>query len=591
MLIYFGDLIVMSSLTKLLQYVKPYRRDAVLAMILLALVVVVDLSIPQFVQVLIDQGIAGKDMGVILNTSIIMIGISILSAVLSIINSVFSVRVSQSFGADLRKAVYHKIQSFSFGNLDHYKTGKLLIRLTSDINQLQTLVLLSLRMLIRAPLLLIGSIALMLMMNQQLAFMMLLLLPLTLIFTIVFIRIAQPIFKRVQKKLEVLNQILQENLSGIRVVKVFVRREHENKRFNEANIDIMQESFKVARLISILFPIMLLLMNLSTVGIIYFGGIQVSVGDLTIGEIIAFINYILSTMFPLLMLAMMAGQISSSTVSAERVMEIIDASAQVQDKPDAQTLKDIKGRVVFKNVDFSYNTDSSKPVLQNINLVAEPGQTVAILGETGSGKTSLINLIPRFYDVTKGKVTIDDIDVRDITQNSLRSQIGISLQEIILFSGTIRNNIKYGNPEATQEAVINAAKAAQAHEFINSFPDGYDSIVGQRGVNLSGGQKQRIAIARALLLNPKILILDDSTSFIDVETEAKIHEALEELMKTRTSFIVAQRVSTVLNADKIVVLNGGKIVAEGTHHELMESSPIYQEIYNSQLGNGVNDDE
>jgi ATP-binding cassette subfamily B protein len=581
----------MSSLTKLLQYVKPYRRDAVLAMILLALVVVVDLSIPQFVQVLIDQGIAGKDMGVILNTSIIMIGISILSAVLSIINSVFSVRVSQSFGADLRKAVYHKIQSFSFGNLDHYKTGKLLIRLTSDINQLQTLVLLSLRMLIRAPLLLIGSIALMLMMNQQLAFMMLLLLPLTLIFTIVFIRIAQPIFKRVQKKLEVLNQILQENLSGIRVVKVFVRREHENKRFNEANIDIMQESFKVARLISILFPIMLLLMNLSTVGIIYFGGIQVSAGDLTIGEIIAFINYILSTMFPLLMLAMMAGQISSSTVSAERVMEIIDASAQVQDKPDAQTLKDIKGRIVFKNVDFSYNTDSSKPVLQNINLVAEPGQTVAILGETGSGKTSLINLIPRFYDVTKGKVTIDDIDVRDITQNSLRSQIGISLQEIILFSGTIRNNIKYGNPEATQEAVINAAKAAQAHEFINSFPDGYDSIVGQRGVNLSGGQKQRIAIARALLLNPKILILDDSTSFIDVETEAKIHEALEELMKTRTSFIVAQRVSTVLNADKIVVINGGKIVAEGTHHELMESSPIYQEIYNSQLGNGVNDDE
>jgi ATP-binding cassette subfamily B protein len=581
----------MSSLTKLLQYVKPYRRDAVLAMILLALVVVVDLSIPQFVQVLIDQGIAGKDMGVILNTSIIMIGISILSAVLSIINSVFSVRVSQSFGADLRKAVYHKIQSFSFGNLDHYKTGKLLIRLTSDINQLQTLVLLSLRMLIRAPLLLIGSIALMLMMNQQLAFMMLLLLPLTLIFTIVFIRIAQPIFKRVQKKLEVLNQILQENLSGIRVVKVFVRREHENKRFNEANIDIMQESFKVARLISILFPIMLLLMNLSTVGIIYFGGIQVSAGDLTIGEIIAFINYILSTMFPLLMLAMMAGQISSSTVSAERVMEIIDASAQVQDKPDAQTLKNIKGRIVFKNVDFSYNTDSSKPVLQNINLVAEPGQTVAILGETGSGKTSLINLIPRFYDVTKGKVTIDDIDVRDITQNSLRSQIGISLQEIILFSGTIRNNIKYGNPEATQEAVINAAKVAQAHEFINSFPDGYDSIVGQRGVNLSGGQKQRIAIARALLLNPKILILDDSTSFIDVETEAKIHEALEELMKTRTSFIVAQRVSTVLNADKIVVINGGKIVAEGTHHELMESSPIYQEIYNSQLGNGVNDDE
>ena len=581
----------MSALTKLLQYLKPYRRDAVFAMILLALVVVVDLSIPQFVQILIDQGIAGKDMGVILNTSIIMIGISVLSALLAITNSVFSVRVSQSFGADIRKAVYHKIQSFSYGNLDYYKTGRLLIRLTSDINQLQTLVLLSLRMLIRAPLLLVGSIALMLMMNQQLALMMLLLLPLTLLFTIVFIRIAQPIFKRVQKKLEILNQILQENLSGIRVVKAFVRREHENNRFNEANIDMMQESFKVARLISILFPIMLLLMNLSTVGIIYFGGLQVSTGDLTVGEIIAFINYILSTMFPLLMLSMMAGQISSSSVSAERVMEIIDTTVHVQDKPNAQTLTAIKGRVVFTDVDFSYNTDSSKPVLQNINLVAEPGQTVAILGETGSGKTSLINLIPRFYDVTKGKVTIDGIDVRDITQNSLRSQIGISLQEIILFSGTIRDNINYGNRDATQEAVIDAAKAAQAHDFIKSFPDGYDSIVGQRGVNLSGGQKQRIAIARALLMNPKILILDDSTSYIDVGTEAKIHAALEKLMKTRTSFIVAQRVSTVLNADKIIVINGGKIVAEGTHYELIQSSPIYQEIFNSQLGNGGNDNE
>jgi len=581
----------MSALTKLLSYLKPYKRDAVLAMLLLALVVVVDLSIPQFVQVLIDQGIANKNMEVILNTSIIMIGISILSALLSIINSVFSVRVSQSFGADVRKAVYHKIQSFSFGNLDYHKTGRLLIRLTSDINQLQTLVLLSLRMLIRAPLLLVGSIALMIMMNQQLALMMLLLLPLTLLLTIVFIRIAQPIFKRVQKKLDNLNQILQENLSGIRVVKAFVRREHENKRFNDANIDLMHESFKVARLISILFPIMILLMNISTVGIIYFGGLQVSAGDLTVGEIIAFINYILSTMFPLLMLSMMAGQISSSSVSAERVMEIIDATAQVQDKPDAETLTAIKGRVVFTDVDFSYNTDSSRPVLQNINLVAEPGQTVAILGETGSGKTSLINLIPRFYDVTRGSVTIDGIDVRDVTQSSLRSQIGISLQEIILFSGTIRDNIKYGNRDATQEAVINAAKAAQAHEFIKSFPNGYDSAVGQRGVNLSGGQKQRIAIARALLMNPKILILDDSTSFVDVETEAKIHTALEELMKGRTSFIVAQRISTVLNADKIIVINGGKIVAEGTHHELMQSSPIYQEIYNSQLGNGGNDYE
>ncbi|MEE8322881.1 MAG: ABC transporter ATP-binding protein, partial [Candidatus Bathyarchaeia archaeon] len=419
----------------------------------------------------------------------------------------------------------------------------------------------------------------------------LLLLPITLILIIIFIRIAQPIFMVVQKKLETLNQILQENLSGIRVVKAFVRRVYENTRFNEANTDLMNQSFKVSRLISVLFPVMILVMNLSTVAVIYFGGLQVVAGSLTVGEIMAFINYLMSTMFPLLMLSMMAGQISAANASAERVMEIIDSTSKVQDEPNALTMTAIKGRVAFEDVSFSYNGDGAEPVLQNINLVAEPGQTIAILGATGSGKTSLINLIPRFYDVLKGRVTIDDVDVRKISQDSLRSQIGISLQEIILFSGTIRDNIKYGKADATEEEVIAAAKTVQAHEFIMSLPDGYDALIGQRGVNLSGGQKQRLAIARALLVNPRILILDDSTRFVDVETEAKIHEAMEALIKDRTSFIVAQRVSTVLNADKIVVLNRGTIVAEGTHSELMQTSPIYQEIYDSQLGTGGKDDE
>ena len=427
--------------------------------------------------------------------------------------------------------------------------------------------------------------------NQQLALTVLLLLPITLVLIIIFIRIAQPIFMVVQKKLETLNQILQENLSGIRVVKAFVRREYENTRFNEANTDLMSESFKVSRLISVLFPIMILVMNLSTVAVVYFGGLQAIAGTLTVGEIMAFINYLLSTMFPLLMLSMMAGQISAANASAERVMEIVDSTPQVQDEPNALTMTTIKGRVAFEDVSFSYNGDGAEPVLQNINLVAEPGQTVAILGATGSGKTSLINLIPRFYDVLKGRVTIDDVDVRKVTQDSLRSQIGLSLQDIVLFSGTIRDNIKYGKSDATEEEVIAVAKIVQAHEFIMSFPDGYDALVGQRGVNLSGGQKQRLAIARALLVNPRILILDDSTRFVDVETEAKIHEAMEALIKDRTSFIVAQRVSTVLNADKIVVLNRGKIVAEGTHSELMQTSPIYEEIYDSQLGTGGKDDE
>ncbi len=581
----------MSAIIKVLKFLKPYTRDAILAMVLLALGVGADLSIPRFVQILIDQGVIGKDMTIIFQTSLTMIGASILSALLAIVNTVFSVRVSQSFAADVRQAVYHKIQSFSFGNLDGFQTGRLLVRLTSDVNQLQIMVLLSLRMLVRAPLLLIGSIGFMIATNQQLALTVLLLLPITLILIIIFIRIAQPIFMVVQKKLETLNQILQENLSGIRVVKAFVRREYENTRFNEANTDLMSQSFKVSRLISVLFPVMILVMNLSTVAVIYFGGLQAIEGSLTVGEIMAFINYLMSTMFPLLMLSMMAGQISAANASAERVMEIIDSTSKVQDEPNALTMTAIKGRVAFEDVSFSYNGDGAEPVLQNINLVAEPGQTIAILGATGSGKTSLINLIPRFYDVLKGRVTIDDVDVRKVTQDSLRSQIGISLQEILLFSGTIRDNIKYGKADATEEEVIAAAKIVQAHEFIMSLPDGYDALIGQRGVNLSGGQKQRLAIARALLVNPRILILDDSTRFVDVETEAKIHEAMEALIKDRTSFIVAQRVSTVLNADKIVVLNRGTIVAEGTHSELMQTSPIYQEIYDSQLGTGGNDDE
>ena len=581
----------MSALIRTMKFLKPYKRDAALAMVLLTLVVGVDLSIPRLVQVIIDQGVATENMEVIINTSLIMIGASIISALLAIVNTVFSVKTSQSFAADVRKAVYHKIQSFSFRNLDAFETGRLLVRLTSDINQLQMVVLISLRMLTRAPLLIIGSIALMIATNQQLAMMMLLLLPLTLILIIVFVRIAQPLFTTVQKKLENLNQVLQENLTGIRVVKAFARKDYENARFNRANTDLMKESFKVVRLISVLFPIMILLMNLSTVAVVYFGGLQAIVGNLTVGEIMAFINYLLSTIVPLSILAIVAGQISASNASAERVMEIIDTASQLQDKPNATTLTAVKGRVVFEDVYFNYNGDGSEPVLQNINLVAEPGQTVAILGATGSGKTSLIHLIPRFYDVTKGRVTIDGIDIRDVTQDSLRKHIGISLQEVVLFSGTIRENIKYGGSDATEEEVIAAAKAAQAHEFITGFPEGYDTVVGQRGVNLSGGQKQRIAIARALLVKPKILILDDSTRFVDVETEAKIHEALEELMEDRTSFIIAQRVSTVLNADKIVVLNRGKIVAEGTHHELMGTSPIYREIYESQLGDGGPDDE
>jgi ATP-binding cassette subfamily B multidrug efflux pump len=328
------------------------------------------------------------------------------------------------------------------------------------------------------------------------------------------------------------------------------------------------------------------LLNLGTVAIIYFGGLQVFAGTTSVGQIMAFINYLFSTMFPVLMLSMMAGQISVANASAGRIMQVLDSVPEVQDKPEAIILDDMRGRVVFDDVTFSYRDDGGDPVLFNISFTAEPGETVALLGSTGSGKSSLINLIPRFYDVSEGRITIDGFDVRDIQTNSLRRHIGISLQEVVLFSGTIRDNIRYGRPDASNEEVVEAAKVAQAHEFIMGFPNDYDTMVGQRGVNLSGGQKQRVAIARALLVKPTILILDDSTSVVDVETEAKIEKALEVLMEDRTSFVIAQRISTVLKADKIIVLDNGQITAEGSHVDLLETSPIYREIYDSQLGNG-----
>ena len=576
----------MSDFRRVLRYLSPYKREAVIATVLLAFVVVTDLSIPRLVQVIIDDGVAKRDMAVILRTSLLMIGASLLSAALMVGNTIYGVRASRSFEADLREAIFKKIQAFSFGNLDDFTTGQLLTRLTSDINQIQMVVLMGLRMFTRAPLMFIGSVSIMFATNSRLASVMLALLPLTIVLVAVFVRIVQPLFTRVQERLEYLNQVLQENLSGIRVVKSFVRREHENRRFEGANVELYGTALRVTQLLSVFFPIIMALLNLGTVAIIYYGGLQVFAGTASVGQIMAFINYLFSTMFPVLMLSMMAGQVSASNASAKRIMQVLDSVPEVQDKPDAITLDEMRGRVVFEEVAFSYLDDGGDPVLCDVSFTAEPGETVAILGSTGSGKSSLINLIPRFYDVSDGRVTIDGVDVRDIQTNSLRSRIGISLQEAVLFRGTIRDNIRYGRPDATDEEVVEAAKAAQAHEFIMGFPDGYDAMVGQRGVNLSGGQKQRVAIARALLVKPTILILDDSTSVVDVETEAKIEEALEELMEDRTSFIIAQRISTVLKADKIIVLDDGQIAAEGNHDQLMETSPIYREIYESQLGNG-----
>ncbi|TFH17069.1 ABC transporter ATP-binding protein [Candidatus Bathyarchaeota archaeon] len=576
----------MNDLRRISKYAKPYGKEIFLSILLLGLVVVAELSIPRLIQVIIDEGVANHDMNKILSTSLLMIGASILSAIFMVGNTVYAVRAARYVEADIREDLFKKIQAFSFGNLDDFTTGQLLTRLTSDLSQVQMFLLMMLRMFTRAPLMFIGSISIMILTNFELSKFMFVLIPLTMVMVALFIGKVQPFFAKVQERLEYLNQVMQENLTGIRVVKAFVRQDFENKRFEDANEQLYETQLTFTQLLSVFFPMIMVVMNMGTVAIIYYGGLQVFAGTTSVGTIMAFINYVFSTMFPVMMLAMMAGQISSASASSERIMQVLDSEPDVQNRPDTVKITETKGKVAFKDVEFSYMDDGGDPVLTNINFTAEPGQSVAILGSTGSGKSSLINLIPRFYDVNKGQVTIDGIDVRDIDMNSLRGKIGISLQDVILFSGTIRENIRYGKPDATEEEVIIASKAAQAHDFIMGFPNGYDTLVGERGTNLSGGQKQRLAIARALLIKPKILILDDSTSAVDIETEIKIEKALDELLKDTTSFVIAQRISTVLNADKILVLDEGKIVAEGTHSQLMDTSPIYREIYDSQLGDG-----
>jgi ATP-binding cassette subfamily B multidrug efflux pump len=576
----------MKSLRRILGFVKPYQKQAILALVILLAMVLSDLLIPRLTQTIIDEGIGKKNMQVIVVTALLMMGAAVLSTLFAIANTLLSVRVSMNVAADLRSAIVRKVQTFSFGNLDRIQTGQLLVRSTSDINMVMMVVMMGLRILTRAPLWMIGSMILLVVTSPQLSLLMLVL-TLVIVGMIAFFGIkARPAFMKVQQKLDRLNQVMQESLEGMRVVKAFVRDEHESARFEQANRDLTDQIIRVSQLLAVLMPTMFIMVNLGVVGVMWFGGRMAILQGFEVGRIVASVNYMTLSIFPLMMLGMMLGPLSAADASAERILQVLDAKPEVEDPTDARALSGVAGRVAFENVCFSYNHGCDEPVLSGVNLVAEPGQRVAVLGETGSGKSSLIHLIPRFYDVERGRVTLDGVDVRDMPLHALRAQVGVALQEAVLFSGTIRDNIRYGCPEATDEEVVTAAQAAQAHGFIMSFPDGYDTEVGQRGVNLSGGQKQRLSIARALLVHPKVLILDDSTSAVDFETEAEIEAALAQLHADCTTFVVAQRISTVLNADKIVVLERGQVAAEGTHAELIASSPIYQEIYESQLGNG-----
>jgi ATP-binding cassette, subfamily B, multidrug efflux pump len=580
----------MKSLSRLYRLLKPYTREIIIALAVLFGQVAADLAIPRLTQQAIDLGIAAGDLGMVVRTSALMLGAALVSAALAVTNTLLSVRVSQHFGADLRRDIVKRVQAWSFGNLDRIRTGQLIVRTTSDVNQVQMVAMLSLRLLTRMPLLMLGSVVMLIRTSPPLAGVILVLLPLLGGAMALLVTKARPLFVSVQQRLDRLNNVLQENLAGVRVVKAFVRTDRENQRFEEANQDLTTRTIEVIQMFSVLLPGLMVLLNLGIVAAIWFGGQAVIDGTLSLGALVAAINYLLSSLFPVLLLGGLIGPLAAAEASAERILEVLDEEPAIVggDEPMATPIGSERAaaEVAFEDVSFAYDGDGGDPVLCHVNLHACPGERVVILGETGAGKSSLVNLIPRFYDVTEGRVTLDGIDVRDMPLEDLRGQIGMALQETVLFTGTIRDNIRYGRPDATDEEVVAAAIVAQAHAFISGFPEGYDTMVGQRGVNLSGGQKQRIAIARALLVRPRVLILDDSTSAVDVDTEAQLEEAMRRAMQGTTSVVIAQRISTALTADRIVVLENGQVAATGTHDELMQSSPIYQDIYTSQLGNG-----
>ncbi len=578
----------MKSLLRLSRFLRPYRTQAVVALLLLFGMVAADLVIPRLTQRIIDQGILAGDLHVVVTTALFMVGASIVSTVLALINNALSVTAALGFGANLRSALIRRVQSFSFGNLDSLRTGALIVRSTSDVNAVLFIVLLSLRILTRAPIWAVGAIVMLVFTSPRLALTMTIFVPLIIGLVWLFARNARHMFLSMQQRLDRLNTVLQENLAGIRVVKAFVRGAHEISRFDDANQALMDRTIQASQLMAVFLPFMLLLLNLAIVSAVWLGGRFAIAGQMSVGHVVAAINYLSFALFPILLLGGMLLPLSAAEASAQRILEILDDESRVRPPERAVRLDHPRGRIVFESVAFSYNGNGAEPVLCDVSFTAEAGETVAILGATGSGKSTLIHLIPRFYDVTAGRITFDGTDLRDLDLQWLRRAVGVVLQESVLFSGTVRDNIRFGRPDATDEQVRDAARAAQAEAFIQELPGGYETVIGQRGVTLSGGQRQRVAIARALLVKPKVLILDDATSSLDIETEIRLQDALDRLIgnsrDTTTRFVVAQRISTVLLADKILVLDQGRIAAMGTHRQLLAECDMYRDIYHSQLG-------
>ena len=577
-----------TELKRYKKYITPYLSAFVIGPLMMLTEVAGEVMLPKFMSMIINNGVASRNVAYIGKMGTLMVLTVLFMAVGGILGAYFSAKASISFTSDMRNDLFRKVQQFSFENIDGYSTGSLVTRLTNDVQQVQNVLMMGLRMALRAPGMFLGALIMAFMMNRQLAVIILIVIPLLLAAIILILKTAFPRFGEMQRRLDRLNSGIQESLTNVRVVKSFVREDHEIEKFSRLNRDLKESSLRALRIVITTMPVMMFAMNVTTLAVVWYGGNIIIAGKMPVGDLTAFTTYIVQILMSLMMLSMVFLQSSRASASMKRINEIFDTEIGLND--DYAKNKDKKvteGRVEFKNVSFGYSGENGRKdlVLEGISFTAEPGQTIGIIGSTGSGKTSLVQLIPRLYDVTGGEVLVDGVNVKEYSLKHLREGVGMVLQKNILFSGTIEENLRWGNEDAPMEDVIRFSESAQADPFVKSFKNGYDTEMGQGGVNVSGGQKQRLCIARALLKRPKILILDDSTSAVDTATEAKIRESLYHDLKDTTKIIIAQRISSVQEADQILVLEDGKIIGHGTHEELLKTCETYSEIYTTQIGN------
>lgn len=570
------------------KYIRPYLPAFIFGPLMMIVEVIGEVALPKFMANIINIGAAEHNVPYIIGMGITMVITALLMMAGGIGGAYFGAKASISFAADLRSDVFDKVQQFSFANLDQFSTGSLVTRLTNDITQVQNLINMALRMMLRAPGMLIGALIMALVMNVQLSIVVLVVIPILITLIVLVIRVAFPRFDVMQKKLDTLNSTVQEMLTNVRVIKSFVRGNYEEEKFSQANEDLKNSSLDAFKVVILNMPIMMMMMNVTTLGVVWFGGKQILAGNMPVGDLTAFTSYIVQILMSLMMLAMVLLQSSRALASLRRITEVLDTQVSLTDEGCALPDKKVNsGSVEFRDVTFRYYKENKEAVLSHISFHVESGQVLGIIGSTGSGKTTLVQMIPRLYDVDEGEIRVDGVNVKDYSLKNLRDGVGMVLQKNVLFSGTIMENLMWGDSEASQEEIFAASRAAQADPFVSSFTEGYLTELGQGGVNVSGGQKQRLCIARALLKKPKILILDDSTSAVDTATEARIRESFNTTLKGATKIIIAQRISSVMDADQILVLDEGKIVGLGSHEQLLKNCEPYQEIYYSQMDREV----